>query len=77
METVFRIKVSELNADFLKTIKKLFKNDKELEILIHPAGDEDETSYLLSTEANIKSLEKSMAEAKVGNVKEIKLAKLK
>ena len=77
METVFRIKVSELNADFLKTIKKLFKNDKEVEILIHPAGNEDETSYLLSTEANIKSIEKSLSEAKAGNLKEVKIAKLK
>jgi aromatic ring-cleaving dioxygenase len=77
METVFRVKVSELDSNFLKTIKKLFKNDGEVEILIHPAGDKDETSYLLSTEANRKSLEKSLAEAKAGKLKEVKLVKLK
>jgi hypothetical protein len=60
MESVFRIKASDLNSDFLKTIKKLFKNEGELEILIHPASDE--TSYLLSTESNRKVIEKSLAE---------------
>jgi hypothetical protein len=77
METVFRIKVSELNAGFLKTLKNLFKNESEVEIVIHPTGDDDETSYLMSTPANRKSLEKSLAEAKSGNLKEVKLNKLK
>ena len=77
METIFRIKVSELNADFLKTIRSLFKDEKEIEIVIHPSGKTDETSYLLSTEANRKSLKKSIAEAKSGIVKEVKLNRLK
>ena len=77
MQTVFRIKVSELNLSFLKTLKSLFKNESEVEIAVHPADDKDETSYLLSTEANRKALEKSLAEAEAGNFKEVKLSKLK
>ena len=77
METVFRIKVSELNAGFLKTLKNLFKDQGEVEIVIHPTGDDDETSYLMSTPANRKAIEKSLAEAKSGNLKELKLNKLK
>ena len=77
METVFRLKVSELNADFLKTIQSLFKDEKEVEIVIHPSRVSDETSYLISTKANRKLLEKSMAEAKLGMAKEVKLNKLK
>ena len=78
METVFRIKVSELNDSFLKTIKSLFKKDKEVEIIVHPAQDtDDETSYLLSTEANRKTLEKSLAEAKAGNLINVNINKLK
>lgn len=77
METIFRLKVSEINADFLKTIRSLFKDEKELEIVIHPAGESDETSYLIGTEANRKSLEKSIEEARSGLAKEVKLNRLK
>jgi len=77
METVFRIKVNELNASFIKTIKTLFKKDGEVEITIHAADDKDETSYLLSTQANRKALEKSIAEMKAGKVKELKFEKMK
>lgn len=77
MQTVFRIKVSDINESFLKTIKSLFKSEREIEIAINPADDKDETSYLLSSEANRKELEKSLAQAKAGNVKEVKLRKIK
>jgi hypothetical protein len=33
METIFKIKASELDLDFIEAIKKLFKNE-EIEILI-------------------------------------------
>lgn len=33
MEAVYRLKPDELNSDFVKTIKKLFKNN-EVEIII-------------------------------------------
>lgn len=73
MQTVFRIKLSELNANFLKTLKSLFKNNREVEIAIQPAGENDETSYLLSTDANRLALEKSLKEAREGKIKEVKL----
>ena len=77
MQTVFRIKVSDLNLSFLKTLKSLFKNEREVEIAVNAADDKDETAYLLSTEANRHALEKSLAQAEAGNVKEVKLKKLK
>jgi hypothetical protein len=39
METIFRIKSTELTTDFLNRIKALFKNEKELEIVISPVSD--------------------------------------
>jgi len=34
METVFRLKATELNLDFLNAIKSLFKKEEEIEVLI-------------------------------------------
>lgn len=34
MKTTFRLKVSELDEDFVKSIKALFKKDREIEITI-------------------------------------------
>ena len=39
METVLRIKVSDLDADFIKVIKTLFKKDREIEITVSSASD--------------------------------------
>lgn len=39
METIIRIKQSELDLDFLKKIKALFKNEDALEISISPVSD--------------------------------------
>lgn len=66
MQTVIRIKVSDIDEAFIKSIKSLFKKSGEVEIAIQPADDKDETSYLLSTEANRKALDKSLKEAKAG-----------
>ncbi len=41
METVLRIKVSDLDADFIKAIKTLFKKDREIEITVSSASDFD------------------------------------
>jgi hypothetical protein len=38
MEAVYRLKSSELNEEFIKIIRKLFKN-KEVEITIHSASE--------------------------------------
>ncbi|MGV8133618.1 MAG: hypothetical protein AB2L20_00260 [Mangrovibacterium sp.] len=39
METIIRIKSSELTIDFLDRIKELFKNENTLEISISPVPD--------------------------------------
>ena len=39
METVLRIKVSDLDVDFVKAIKTLFKKDREIEITVSSASD--------------------------------------
>ena len=77
METVFRIKTSDIDKGFIKSIKSLFKKSGEVEIAIKPANDYDETSYLMSTESNRKALDKSLLEAKAGKRIKINLDKLK
>lgn len=52
MQTIYRLNASELDSQFLETLKTLFA-DKETEIIV---SDLDETSYLLSTEAKRKRL---------------------
>ena len=41
MQTAVRLKLSELNNDFLKTIKALFKKEKELDIFISSVKDKN------------------------------------
>jgi hypothetical protein len=41
MQTVVRLKLSELNADFINTIKTLFKKEKELDIFISSVDDKN------------------------------------
>ena len=77
MQTVFRMKVSDIDESFIKSIKSLFKKSGEVEIAIQPADDKDETSYLMSTEANRKALDKSLKEAKAGKVIKVNLDELK
>ena len=36
METVFRLKVSELNTGFIKALQSIFQNTGEVEIIVHP-----------------------------------------
>jgi antitoxin YefM len=52
MQTVYRLNASELDNHFLESLKTLFAN-KEIEIIINEL---DETTYLLSNEANRKRL---------------------
>lgn len=52
MQTVYRLNASELDTHFLESLKTLFAN-KEIEIIINEL---DETTYLLSNEANRKRL---------------------
>jgi hypothetical protein len=39
METIIKIKTSDLTPDFLNKIKTLFKNEEALEIAITPVSD--------------------------------------
>jgi hypothetical protein len=61
METVFKLKATELDSSFVKTIKNLFK-DQEIEISIRTA--KDETEYLLSSVANKNQLIKAIEQIK-------------
>ena len=65
MYTTYRLNVDELTVDIVNSIKDAFK-DKTIEITVSEAMDE--TEYLLATQANRQSLEKSMQQAKEGNV---------
>lgn len=56
MTTTYRLNVDELSFDLLNSIKAAFRN-KETEITVPEAIDE--TSYLLSSEANKKHLQQS------------------
>ena len=53
MYMTYRMKAEELDSRFLKTLKAMFK-DKEIEIVVCEAAqsEEDETAYLLQSQAN-------------------------
>ena len=57
MYSTYRLKVEDLNADFLESLKILFKH-KTVEIAVCEANEaeEDETTYLLQNPANRKRL---------------------
>ena len=63
METTFVIKESDFNADFIETVKKLFKKKGQLQITIRDAEDFDlyksETpdEFLARIEHNIKAVD--------------------
>ena len=63
MISTYHITEKELTADFLKSIKSLFKN-KSLTLTI--AEEMDTTEYLLASPANKKHLQKSIAELEKG-----------
>ena len=53
MFMTYRMKTEELDSRFLRTLKAMFK-DKEIEIVVCEAAqsEEDETTYLLKSQAN-------------------------
>lgn len=65
MVTTYRLHVNELTEDLIASIKFAFKN-KTIEIIV--SDTPDETEYLLASEANRKSLERSMQEAEEGKI---------
>ncbi len=72
MEATFYISNKELTESFLKKIKQLFEGE-HLEITIK---EQDETEYLLSTEANKNHLLESLKEAENGNFIEFDLSRI-
>ena len=61
MELTYRLNANELNEDFIKTIKKLYKG-KELEVTVNVK--EDETEYLLKSKANRSQLLQAVKDVK-------------
>ena len=61
METIFKLKATELDTGFIDSVKNLFK-DREIEIFIRSARDE--TEYLMSSPANKRHLLKAINEVK-------------
>ncbi|MEP7170752.1 MAG: hypothetical protein ABI855_15395 [Bacteroidota bacterium] len=63
METSFRIKLSELDTDIIKTIRQLFKKDREITLTITSATDfdlnktETKQEYFSRLKKAIKNLE--------------------
>ena len=75
MELTYRLNASELNEDFLNTLKKIYKG-KDLEVTIQVK--EDETEYLLKSEANRSQLLKAIKDVKGGkSLKTLDMNKLK
>jgi len=70
MSTVYRLKASELDRDFLEEIKATF-GEKEIEIIV---SQFDETEYLLKSEANKNPLLRTIENVKKGqNLIEVNL----
>jgi len=65
MVTTYQMDVNELTVEVINSIKAAFKN-KTINITVSEAFDE--TEYLLASDANRESIERSMKEAKEGNV---------
>lgn len=75
MELTYRLNANELDEEFLKTIKKLYKG-KELEVTVQVR--EDETKYLLKSEANKAQLLKAVKDvSKRKNLQKLDVEKLK
>ncbi|MDR2897749.1 MAG: hypothetical protein LBU99_02965 [Spirochaetaceae bacterium] len=64
MYSSYRVRADELTDGFLKGLKETYR-DKEIDIFVQERG-EDETAYLLSSEANRKHLERSKAALESG-----------
>lgn len=56
MQTIYRLKASELNNDFLEGLKATF-GDKDIEIIVYEVN---ETDYLLKSDANKARLVKAI-----------------
>lgn len=73
MYTTFHINVNELDTNFLKGLKSLFRN-KNVSIIVEE--EQDETEYLLASEANRKMLEQSLKNVEEGKLIEVDIEKI-
>lgn len=53
MYSTYRLQADELSLDFIKALKKIYQN-RQIEIIVQDV--QDETDYLLSSEANREHL---------------------
>ena len=75
MELTYHLNADELNEEFLKTIKKLYKG-KDLNVTVQVR--EDETEYLLKSEINRTQLLKAVKDVeKRKNIQTLDIEKLK
>ena len=75
MELTYRLNANELNEDFLKTIKKLYKG-KDIDVTVQVR--EDETTYLMKGEVNRTQLLKAVKDVeKRKNLQTLNVEKLK
>ena len=71
MHTTFHYDTpSELNSDFLKAIKTLFKNQR---ITVTVEAEMDTTEYLLRHETNRNFLEKSIKQMENGEIVKVNI----
>jgi hypothetical protein len=74
MYTTFHLDTtSELNTDFLKAIKTLFKNQR---ISVTVEAEMDETEFLMSNEANKNVILESIRQAERGEVIKVRFEDL-
>ena len=77
MQSTFTLKKDELNIDFIKGLKKMFKgNILDITVSDNSNASDDETEYLLGNPANKKFLLEGIAEIEKGNVTKIAASSL-
>jgi antitoxin YefM len=73
MQAIYRLKASELNEQFIESLKLTF-GEEEIEITVSPI---DETDYLLRSPANKQKLLNAIENVKQGkNLVEVNLEEL-
>lgn len=67
MHTTYRMSAADLDERFLASVKSLFgANEVEISICGPAQSEDDETSYLLKSEANRKHLLAALADVEAG-----------
>jgi antitoxin YefM len=67
MHTTYRMSAADLDDRFLASVKSLFgANEVEISICGRAQSEEDETAYLLTSEANRQHLLEALADVEAG-----------